>query len=128
MRNKQFTYETAGTDSEHPYFRDLITNSDEFNFDMDDIANLRVEMKQLIRNLSSAYLEIKENEAAQCKERKRWEKETGQAKATTTAKTEKGLSQVESGIHEAAVDDDEEKKASDTEKSTSGVGHDGVLV
>ena len=66
MRNRRITYGAAGLVT-RPYFRDLITNSPEFNFNISDIGRVRDELKHLITNLSSKYFETKakENEVMQ---------------------------------------------------------------
>ena len=77
MRNKRITYRTTGIADKPPYLRDLITKSPEFDFDMDDIARVREELKKLIQNLSSGYLEVKAKEDAERDEKRR---EKGRAK------------------------------------------------
>ena len=74
MRNKRITYRTAGIEDEPPYLRDLISQSPEFDFDMEDIARVREELKKLIQNLSSGYLEVKAKEDAERDEKRRAKK------------------------------------------------------
>ena len=74
MRNKRITYRTAGIEDEPPYLRDLISKSPEFDFDMEDIARVREELKELIQNLSSGYLEVKAKEDAERDEKRRAKK------------------------------------------------------
>ena len=62
------TYAAAGLET-RPYFRDLITDSPEFNFNTSDIGRVRDELKQLITNLSPKYFEAKAKENIQVKGR-----------------------------------------------------------
>ena len=57
MRNTRVTYENSGVEHDGPHFRELITGSDEFNFDSEDIKNLGKEMKTLIGRLSAMQLD-----------------------------------------------------------------------
>jgi peptidoglycan hydrolase CwlO-like protein len=104
MRNKRVTYRTAGVEDQPPFLRDLITNSPEFNFNMNDIGRVREELKKLIQNLSSGYLEAKAKEDAEQDEKRRAKKrklqtEAAAAKASADAK------------------DDEETKGGEEKKS-----------
>ena len=81
MRNKRITYRTTGIADEPPYLRDLITISPEFDFDMDGIARVREELKELIQNLSSGYLEAKAKEDAERDKKKRRAKRSAKRKA-----------------------------------------------
>ena len=140
MRNKPLTYGCAGLEhSPRLYFRNVITDSDEFNFGMDDIAALRNEMKTLIQNLSGAYLEMKRKEAAERKERKRREKEARKAEPAKE-ENEKAATVVAAAAAEIRDDggeekhsesnDEEEKKSSDLDPAIYGRagGADGALV
>ena len=53
LRDTRFTYENAGIADFSPYFTDLITKSDEFNFDSEDIKTMGKEMNTLIGRLSA---------------------------------------------------------------------------
>ena len=57
LRNTRITYENAGTADYPPYFMNLITNSNEFNFDSEDIKNMGKDMKTLIGRLSAVQLD-----------------------------------------------------------------------
>ena len=87
MRNKRITYRTAGVEDKPPYLRDLITSSPEFDFDMEDIARVREELKKLIQNLSSGYLEVKAKEDAERDEKRRAKKRKLLADAAAEAST-----------------------------------------
>lgn len=71
LRDRAF----SRTDNHDGKFRDLITLSNEFNFDMTDISRLRQEMKKLIESLSGMYAVWKQeedrNEQAEQSKRKR---------------------------------------------------------
>ena len=58
MRNTRITYENTGVEDNNPYFRDLITESEEFNFDSNDIKNMGKEMKTLIGRLLAMHLNL----------------------------------------------------------------------
>ena len=57
LRNTRITYENAGATDYPPYFLNLITNSNEFNFDSEDIKNMGKDMKTLIGRLSAVQLD-----------------------------------------------------------------------
>lgn len=67
--------------------RELITRSPEFDFDMEDIARVREELKKLIRNLSSGYLEVKAKEEAERDEKRKAKKRKLMADAAAEAST-----------------------------------------
>lgn len=58
MRNTRITYENTGVEDNTPYFRDLITESEEFNFDSNDIKNMGKEMKTLTGRLLAMHLNL----------------------------------------------------------------------
>lgn len=103
MRNKRITYRTAGVEDEPPYLRDLISKSPEFDFDMEDIARVREELKKLIQNLSSGYLEVKAKEDAERDEKRRAKKRKLMADA----------------VAEASVDAKDGEETKDEEKKES---------
>ena len=103
MRNKRITYRTAGIEDEPPYLRDLISKSPEFDFDMEDIARVREELKKLIQNLSSGYLEGKAKEDAERDEKRR-------------AKKRKLLADVAAAEASADAKDGEETKCDEEKK------------
>ena len=80
LRNRNFTFQDAGLGSPNKSkknkrkrmgaFYQLITNGDEFNFDMDDIARFREEFKILIERLSKLYIDMKWIEKEQQKKQK----------------------------------------------------------
>jgi len=86
MRNRRITYGAAGVET-RPYFRNLITDSPEFNFDMSDIGRVRDELKQLITNLSPKYFEAKAKEKLEQDEKRKAKKRKIQAEATAKATT-----------------------------------------
>ena len=61
MRNLQFTKEHQ---NEKPPFSSLITSGSAFQFNMSDIARIRVEMVTLIDNLSQIYQEFSSKKIA----------------------------------------------------------------
>jgi hypothetical protein len=63
LRNRSFSYEEVGySRPEKParLFRDLITESDEFDFDATDISRIRLNFRQLLERLSVLYDRWKE--------------------------------------------------------------------
>jgi hypothetical protein len=58
----------------NPPFRDLITQSDEFDFGMNDIARIREEIRTLIEKLSDHYVEWKKEKDNADREEKKAEK------------------------------------------------------
>ena len=80
MRNRRITYAAAGLETSHdlletrPYFRNLITDSPEFNFNLSDIGRVRDELKQLITNLSPKYFEAKAKEKLEQDEKRKAKK------------------------------------------------------
>ena len=86
MRNRRITYGAAGVET-RPYFRNLITDSPEFNFNMSDIGRVRDELKQLITNLSPKYFEAKAKEKLEQDEKRKAKKRKIQAEATAKATT-----------------------------------------
>ena len=58
MRNTRITYENSGVEGRGPYFRDLITDSDEFNFESNNIKNMGKEMKSLMGRLLAMLLNL----------------------------------------------------------------------
>ena len=97
MRNRRITYGAAGLET-RPYFRGLISDSPEFNFNMSDIGRVRDELKQLITNLSPKYFEVKAKEKLEQDEKRKAKKRKIQAEATVKATS-------------ADAKDDEEKKS-----------------
>ena len=97
MRNRRMTYAAAGLET-RPYFRGLISDSPEFNFNMSDIGRVRDELKQLITNLSPKYFEVKAKEKLEQDEKRKAKKRKIQAEATVKATS-------------ADAKDDEEKKS-----------------
>ena len=59
MRHLKFTWKGRSN-----RFRSLITNGSAFQFDMDDVARMRVEIEALIGKLSRIYLDLKKKEKA----------------------------------------------------------------
>lgn len=59
MRHLKFTWKGVSN-----RFKSLITNGSAFQFDMDDVARMRVEIASLIGKLSSIYLDLKKKEKA----------------------------------------------------------------
>lgn len=112
MRNKQITYRTAGIEEEPPYLRELITSSPEFDFDMEDIARVREELKKLIQNLSSGYLEVKAKEDAERDEKRRAKKRKLLADAATEASADTKESE--------ETKDEEEKKSEEFNGEANG--------
>ena len=53
MREQRITYRRFGFEEEHPYCRELITESNEFNFGDEDIKRMGQEMKTLVERLSA---------------------------------------------------------------------------
>eukprot|EP00934_Nitzschia_sp_Nitz4_P002048 Nitzschia sp. Nitz4//scaffold80_size88189//71589//78338//NITZ4_005093-RA/size88189-processed-gene-0.64-mRNA-1//1//CDS//3329558648//2048//frame0 len=69
LRNRNFTFEDAGMycdrssrSTSRSAFYDLISDSAEFQFGMDDIARFRDEFKMLIERLSEVYMSFKRSE------------------------------------------------------------------
>lgn len=81
LRNRSFTYGDAGlvgsgrNQGRRGIFKDLISDSAEFNFNMDDIGRFRLEFRTLVERLSTVYSKFKKQEA----EKKRVEKEKAKA-------------------------------------------------
>ena len=116
MRNKRITYKAAGVEDEPPYLRELITFSPEFDFDMEDIGRVREELKQLIQNLSSGYLEVKAKEDAERDEKRRAKKRKLLADAAA-----KGASGADANAKDdEETKDDEEKKSEDLNGDANG--------
>ena len=57
LRHRKFDYKDAGLDNPTagPPFSDLITNGEEFDFNVDDIQRIRSDFKTLIKNLHPLY-------------------------------------------------------------------------
>jgi hypothetical protein len=68
LRDRKFSYAEAGLNpadmeaGKRP-FGGLITDSPEFEFDMEDIARIREEIRTLIERLSPCYLKWKKTKA-----------------------------------------------------------------
>ena len=105
MRNKRITYRTAGIEDEPPYLRDLISDSPEFHFDMEHIVRVREELKKLIQNLSSGYLEVKAKEDAERNEKRGAKRRKLMADAAAEAST--------ADAKDGEEANDEEKKGSE---------------
>ena len=106
MRNRRITYGAAGLE-ERPYFRDLITDSPEFNFNMSDIGRVRDELKQLITKLSPKYFEVKAKEKLEQDEKRKAKKRKIQAEATvkaTSADAKDGEEKKSEEDHGEAID------------------------
>lgn len=79
LRHHNFTKSECGIDTSHP-FRDLITNSEAFNFGMNDIRRIRGDFRNLLERLTSVYrpwkeeVDRKEEEEKLAAKRKRTEK------------------------------------------------------
>ena len=59
LRHEEFTRKRVFEGKKNSPFKDLISNSEGFKFNMDDIARLRDEIRTLIENLSDIYGEWK---------------------------------------------------------------------
>ena len=114
MRNKRITYRTAGVEDKPPYLCDLISKSPEFDFDMEDIARVREELKKLIQNLSSGYLEVKAKEDAERDEKRKAKKR----KLMADAAAEAASADIKDG--EETKDDEEEKKSEEFNAEAKG--------
>lgn len=66
MRHLKFTWKGRSN-----RFKSLITNGSAFQFDMDDVARMRVEIASLIGKLSSIYLDLKKKEKANKKSKQK---------------------------------------------------------
>lgn len=73
--------------------RDLISNCDEFKFDMSDIGRLRREIRILIKRLSEIYLPWKTEENRKLKEEERKEKSKMEPEDVAAEQSSKGASQ-----------------------------------
>lgn len=62
LRSLIFSYKQVGYNSEQPFFKQLITDSYEFNFNARDIIRIRYEFMQLLERLSNLFLPWKAEE------------------------------------------------------------------
>ena len=81
LRRSAFSYREAGAFEKGRRFKALITESPEFDFDMNDIDRIREEMKTLIQELSKVYAPWKQEQDRKEKEEKSAKRAAKAAKA-----------------------------------------------
>lgn len=118
MRHQKFTYNDIIVDK--PAFRSLVTEGPAFQFDMSDIARIRIEIGNLIDNLSKPYLKMKEEEKKQERAKKAKRRENANINSINQEATSENLSKrTTTASAEANVDGGKTEPKPKTEKNTS---------
>ena len=124
LRHRNFTYADAGmycTDDDDgrrgttsKAFKELISDSAEFDFNMDDIARFREEFKTLIEKLSTIYLKMKNADKLLEQEQKRQLRN-----AETTGSDHFSTENMDVNVEpQAVVTNQDPKRAADTYSGT----------
>ena len=117
MRHLKFTWKEVRN-----RFKSLITNGSAFQFDMDDVARMRVEIEALIGKLSRIYLDLKKKEKANKKSKHKAskssieDKKQGAGSDNTVRKLEEDGETTERGSTNTTDDKDEDLKMSSSEE------------
>jgi hypothetical protein len=105
LRDREFTRAEAGLEDGGTPFRELITQSEAFQFDLDDIERFRTDVKTLIDRLTALYVQVESTPAVE---------EEGMEKAEPE-REEKPEPEVESREVESTAKDDEAAPAKEVD-------------